>query len=63
VLILLGAAAANKLRFVPAMMNGERAAAVSLRRSIAVEWAAVCAILLITAALTGVAGSPSGDAP
>ncbi|MCY3829183.1 MAG: CopD family protein [Rhodospirillaceae bacterium] len=52
VTILLGAAALNKLRFVPAMRRGEPAAAARLRRSIAVEWLAVCAILLVTATLT-----------
>ncbi|MDE0706147.1 MAG: CopD family protein [Rhodospirillaceae bacterium] len=52
VAVLLGAAALNKLRFVPAMRRGEPAAAVRLRRSIAVEWLAVCAILLVTATLT-----------
>ncbi len=52
VAVLLGAAAHNKLRFVPAMRRGDPAAAVRLRRSIAVEWLAVCAILLVTATLT-----------
>ena len=57
--LLLGAAAANKLRFVPAMESGEPTAADGLRRSIAVEWVAVCAVLFMTAGLTGVAGLPS----
>ncbi len=52
VAVLLGAAAHNKLRFVPAMRRGDPAAAARLRRSIAVEWLAVCAILLVTATLT-----------
>ena len=52
VLVLLGAATANKLRFVPAMRRGDPVAAVRLRRSIAVEWLAVCIILLVTATLT-----------
>lgn len=52
VAVLLGAAAHNKLRFVPAMRRGDPAAAARLRRSIAVEWLAVCAILLATATLT-----------
>ncbi|MDE0060645.1 MAG: CopD family protein [Defluviicoccus sp.] len=56
--VLLAAGAANKLRFVPAMRRGERAGAQSLRRSIAVEWLAVAAVLLLTAALTGLAGLP-----
>ena len=52
VAVLLGAAALNRLRFVPAMRRGDPAAAARLRRSIAVEWLAVCAILLVTATLT-----------
>ena len=58
VAILLGAAAHNKLRFVPAMRQGEPAAAARLRRSIAIEWLAVCAILLVTATLTTVQYPP-----
>ena len=54
--LLFGVAAANKLRFVPAMRNGDRMAAARLRRSIAVEWAAVCCVLLATAVLTTVPG-------
>ena len=56
--VLLAAGAANKLRFVPAMRRGERGAAEGLRRSIAVEWLAVAAVLVLTAALTGLAGLP-----
>ena len=59
VAVLLGAAAHNKLRFVPAMRSGEPAAAGRLRRSIAVEWLAVCAILLVTATLTTLQHPPS----
>lgn len=59
VAVLLGAAAHNKLRFVPAMRRGEPAAAARLRRSIAVEWLAVCAILLVTATLTTLQHPPS----
>ena len=57
--VLLGAAAANRLRFVPAMSRGERSAADALRGSISLEWLAVCAILLLTAALTTLPGLPS----
>ena len=57
--VLLGAAAANRLRFVPGMARGERVVAEGLRRSIAVEWVAVCAVLFITAGLTGLAGLPA----
>ena len=56
--VLLAAAAANKLRFVPAMERGDARAAAGLRRSIALEWVAVCAILLVTAGLTGLAAPP-----
>ena len=56
--ILLGAGAANKLRYVPRMRSGDRVAAVRLRSSIAVEWAAVCFILMATAVLTTVQEVP-----
>ncbi|MCE2492739.1 MAG: CopD family protein [Alphaproteobacteria bacterium] len=61
--LLLGAAAANKLRFVPAMRRGDRSAAFALRGSIAVEWAAVCFVLLATAVLTTVPDLPPGGDP
>ncbi len=61
--LLLGAAAANKLRFVPAVRAGDRSAAFALRRSIAVEWAAVCFVLLATAVLTTVPDLPPGGDP
>ena len=57
--LLLAAAAANKLRFVPAMERGDARAAAGLRRSIALEWLAVCAILFITAGLSGLSAPPS----
>ena len=60
---LLAAAAANKLRFVPAMRAGDRMAALRLRRSIAVEWVAVCLVLMATAVLTTVPNLPSGGKP
>ena len=60
---LLAAAAANKLRFVPAMMAGDPRGAVALRRSIAVEWAAICLALLAAAALTTLQGAPSAGSP
>ena len=60
---LLAAAAANKLRFVPAMRAGDRSGAAALRRSIVVEWAAVCLVLLATAALTTLQGAPSAGSP
>ena len=63
VAVLLAAAAANRLRFVPAIRRGDKNAASFLRRSIALEWIAVCATLLITAALTGGPKLPAGGAP
>ena len=57
---LLGAAVANKFRFVPAMRAGDRKAALRLRRSIAVEWVAVCLVLSATAVLVTVPSLPSG---
>ena len=60
---LLAATAANKLRFVPAMRAGDRMAAVGLRRSIAMEWVAVCLVLMATAVLTTVPNLPSGGKP
>ena len=58
VALLLGAAAANKLQFVPALMDGDRTAAQRLRQSISIEWCAFCAILLLTAILTNLFGPP-----
>ncbi len=52
VALLLGLAAANKLRFAPALMRGDERAAAHLATSITLEWAVVCAILLATAVLT-----------
>lgn len=60
---LLAAAAANKYRFVPAMRAGDRRGAVGLRRFIAVEWAAICLVLVATAALTGLQGAPWDQHP
>ena len=60
---LLAAGAANKLRFVPAMGRGDHRAAVALRRSIAVEWAAIGLVLLATAALTSLQGAPQSGSP
>ncbi|MGR3542240.1 MAG: CopD family protein [Hasllibacter sp.] len=55
---LLGLAALNKWRLVPALAAGRAGAAAALRRSIALEGAAVAAILLITAAVTTVTTPP-----
>ena len=53
--LLLGLAAFNKLRFTPALLAGDTGAAVRLRRSISLEFAAVLAILATTATLTTIA--------
>lgn len=50
--IFLTVAAWNKFRLVPAMENGDMAAAKRLRASIVVEWMALFVILLITSGLT-----------
>ena len=54
-LLLLGLAAFNKLRLTPALLAGDAVAAVRLRQSIALEFAAVLAILSVTATLTTIA--------
>lgn len=63
IVLLLAAAAANKLRFVPAMNRGDRGAAIALRRSINFEWTAVCLVLLVTAVLTTLPDLPMGGDP
>ena len=55
---LLGLAALNKWRLVPALAAGEPSAAPALLRSIAFEWGAVALVLLATAAITTVTTPP-----
>lgn len=55
---LLALAAANKLRFVPALHQGDSAAARHLRQSISWEMAAVAFVLIVTAVLTTVTPLP-----
>ena len=50
--LLLGLAAANKLRFIPALRVGDSAAANHLSKSISVEWLVILAVLGTTAVLT-----------
>ena len=50
--LLLGAAAFNRMRLTPALLAGDLRAARHLRRSIGLEVATVCAIALTTATLT-----------
>ena len=59
--LLLCVAAFNKLRLTPALLAGDAGAGARLRRSIGLELAAVCAILVMTAVLTIVA-SPKAPA-
>jgi putative copper export protein len=56
---LLALAAWNKLRLVPRIAAGDRAAVRSLRRSIGAEMLVAGLILLATAALTTLTGPPS----
>ncbi len=57
--LLLILAAANKLRFVPAMQSGDAMAAQRLARSIEVEAIVVLAVLATTATLTSVLTLPN----
>ena len=58
VAVLLGLAAANKIRFVPAIQAGDASAAMRLRRSIAWEMLAFAIILTIAAVLTTITPLP-----
>jgi len=49
---LLGLAAANKLRFIPALRSGDPVAAKHLSNSLSVEWLFILAVLSTTAVLT-----------
>ncbi len=55
---LLGIAALNKLKLVPALRAEKRGAEIALRRSISIEILAVALILLATATLTSVTTPP-----
>jgi putative copper resistance protein D len=50
--LLLGLAAANKLRFIPALRAGDPTAASHLSNSISIEWLIILAMLGTTAVLT-----------
>ncbi|MFK8036059.1 MAG: copper resistance D family protein [Hyphomicrobiales bacterium] len=56
---LLGLAAANKLRFVPALQNGRPDAGHSLARAIRFEWVCVFGIFLATATFTSILSVPT----
>lgn len=57
--MVLTLAAANKLRFVPAMQDGDATAAKHLVRSIEIETAVILAVLAATATLTSVMTLPN----
>lgn len=57
--VLLIFAAANKLRFVPGLRDGEQMAARKLSRSIRLEWIAIVGILVTTAVFTSVFAPPN----
>jgi putative copper resistance protein D len=52
VAILLGLAAANKMRFIPRLRAGDPIAANHLAKSISIEWLVVLFVLAVTAVLT-----------
>ena len=52
VAVLLGLAAANKLRFLPRLKVGDASAAKHLTKSISIEWVVVVLVLAVTAVLT-----------
>ena len=56
--LLLALAAANKLRFVPAIRQGDASAAHHLRQAVSLEMIAVAVILLVTAILTTITPLP-----
>ena len=58
--LLLGLAALNRLRLVPAMARGEALAPARLRRSIALEYALLGVVFAVTAVLTE-SFSPAGN--
>jgi len=58
VVLLLGAAALNKLSLTPKLVNGDARAILALRRSIQLEILAAALILLVTATFTTLLGPP-----
>lgn len=57
--LLLGLAAANKLRFIPKLRGGDPTAARHLSKSITLEWVIILAVLCVTAALTSTFSLPT----
>ena len=58
VALLLSAAAFNKLRFTPRLLQGDRSAQLQLRHSIQAEMILAGLILMVTAAFTTLTGPP-----
>jgi copper resistance protein D len=50
--VLMGLAAKNRWRFVPALAAGDAGAGVSLRRTVLVEWLIIVGVLIGTAVMT-----------
>ena len=59
VVLLMGLAATNKLRFIPLMEAGDKNSSNRLAKSISFEWTIVIVILFITAILTSVLTLPA----
>ncbi len=59
VAVVLGVAAANKLRFIPAMQRGDNRAARHLARAIEIETAVIFLVFAVTATLTSVLTLPT----
>jgi copper resistance protein D len=51
--VLMALAALNRLRLTPALARAETQAAARLRRSITLEYVLICAVLAVTALMTG----------
>ena len=51
--ILMGLATLNKWRLGPALAKGSVSAGITFRRSVLIEFAIICVILCVTAAMTG----------
>jgi putative copper resistance protein D len=59
---LMGLAALNRLRLVPALARGDPCATQRLRQSVAAEYVLICVVLVVTAAMTGLFSPLADDA-
>ena len=50
--VLMGLAAVNKWRLGPAIAGGDARVLASFRRSLAIEYVLICAVLSVTAVMT-----------